>query len=49
MVHPTDLGRSGNVVSPTIRLHTSVYGQGSRKVTCWVRGYGILEKAKGYL
>lgn len=44
--HHRAVGEQRNVVSPTVRLSTSVQGQGSRKATCRMRGYGIVEKAK---
>jgi len=42
-------GNLRNVVSPTIRLAPSVSRQGSRKTTCWMRGYESVEKANARL
>ena len=47
--HYRAVGNQRNVVSPTVCLSTSVRGQGSRKATCWMRGYGIVEKANARL
>lgn len=46
---PWNVGRSGNVVSPTVRQQAQARWQGSRKATCGMRGYGMVEKAKGCL
>ena len=43
------VGNLRNVVSPTVRLCALAHGQGSRKATCWARGYGIVEKANARL
>jgi hypothetical protein len=47
--HHRAVGDQRNVVSPTICLSTSVLRQGSRKATCRMRGYGIVEKANARL